>query len=111
MRTDEPELDIAAFHCQQAVEKTLKAFLVFSRTEFGKVHDLGLLLDLCRETGEDFESIRERIEPLTVFAVAFRYPGPPDPSLRQVRSALDIVESVWSFVAQHLPADVVPNQP
>ena len=42
-----PELDIAAFHCQQAVEKLLKAYLVQIRTPFEKIHDLGVLLNHC----------------------------------------------------------------
>ncbi len=35
---------ISAFHCQQAVEKYLKAFLVKNQIEFGKTHDIDALL-------------------------------------------------------------------
>jgi hypothetical protein len=37
-----PILDTAAFHCQQAVEKGLKAFLVWKEVPFEKVHSLPL---------------------------------------------------------------------
>ena len=37
----------AAFHCQQAVEKTLKAFLVRRSVPFERVHSLVYLMDLC----------------------------------------------------------------
>ena len=102
------ELDITAFHCQQAVEKILKAFLVSQNVEFEKVHDLGYLLDHCTTVDGDFESLRESVEPLTLFAVAFRYPGPADPTRGDVESALHVVERVWEFVTRRLPPAVIP---
>jgi len=44
---DPPVLDTASFHCQQAVEKALKAFLAWKAVPFEKVHSLIYLLDLC----------------------------------------------------------------
>lgn len=35
------------FHCQQLVEKLLKAHLVLNNVKFPKTHDLKFLLDLC----------------------------------------------------------------
>ena len=37
--------EIVAFHCQQAVEKYLKALLVRCQVEFPKTHDIAKLLD------------------------------------------------------------------
>lgn len=102
------ETDVAAFHCQQAVEKTLKAYLVSKNVEFEKVHDLGHLLDHCAKMDRDFESLREAVEPLTLYAVAFRYPGPAEPSAEDVEKALQVVETVWRFVADRLPPEIVP---
>jgi HEPN domain-containing protein len=60
------------YHAQQAVEKFLKAFLVFHNIDFPKTHDLDYLLLEC-----------EKIEPgnfeidlgsLTDFEVSLRYP-------------------------------------
>ena len=97
------ELDVAAFHCQQAIEKTLKAYLVFCSIPFEKVHDLGRLLDHCSRADPGFESLRDDVEPLTLYATTYRYPGPADPTREQVEHALTIVEAVWSFVREHLP--------
>lgn len=102
------ETDAAAFHCQQAVEKMLKAYLVNREIEFEKVHDLGRLLDHCTVGDSRFDSLRDSVEPLTLYAVAFRYPGPVDPSLENVESALRVVEQVWAFVKQYFPDDVLP---
>jgi HEPN domain-containing protein len=38
--------DTVAFHCQQAVEKYLKALLVFYNIKFDRQHDLTYLLEL-----------------------------------------------------------------
>jgi len=102
------ETDIAAFHCQQAVEKMLKAYLVSRSIEFEKVHDLGYLLDHCMAGDARFDSLRDSVEPLTVYAIAFRYPGPADPSREDVESALGRVEQVWMFVKQRLGESTLP---
>ena len=102
------EFDVAAFHCQQAVEKTLKAYLVSREVEFEKVHDLGRLLDHCAGADGEFESLRDAVEPLTLYAVAFRYPGPAEPSRKDVERAMAVVDQVWTFVCKQLPAEVIP---
>jgi HEPN domain-containing protein len=53
------ETGVAAFHCQQAVEKTLKAYLVSRGVEFEKIHDLRRLLDYCVGVDQTFDSLRE----------------------------------------------------
>ncbi len=40
MEGDEPYLDTAVYHCQQAAEKALKAFLTYHDIVFEKTHDL-----------------------------------------------------------------------
>jgi Uncharacterized conserved protein related to C-terminal domain of eukaryotic chaperone, SACSIN len=60
------------FHAQQAVEKFLKAFLVFHNIDFPKTHDLEFLLIECQKIDQsgfvfDFGS-------LTDFGVSIRYP-------------------------------------
>ena len=40
MDSGPPLLEVAAFHCQQAVEKLLKGFLVHASVDFTKTHDL-----------------------------------------------------------------------
>jgi HEPN domain-containing protein len=105
---DPPIADVAAFHCQQAVEKLFKAYLVWQRDEFEKIHDLRALANECAKHDPDFASLRERVAPLTPFAVRFRYPGPADPSVQQVQNALDVVQHVWDFIVSRLPAEVRP---
>ncbi len=65
-------LDIACFHCQQAVEKFLKAFLLFQEQELKKIHNLNVLLKDCLAFDIDFKLID--IKNLNLYAVQARYP-------------------------------------
>lgn len=98
------ELDVVAFHCQQAVEKSLKAYLVARRVEFEKIHDIRRLLDMCSELDPDFEALREQTEPLSIFAVSFRYPGPAEPTRAEVESALRAAEAGVRFAFDRVTA-------
>jgi HEPN domain-containing protein len=103
-----PMPDVAAFHCQQAVEKLLKSYLVWRHVEFEKTHDLRALIELCAEHDQAFFEHRDEVESLTPYAIRFRYPGPPDPTTEEVRRALAVVEQVRSFVRDRLPAQTTP---
>lgn len=92
----------AAFHCQQAVEKLLKAYLLWNERSFEKIHDLRALVNQCVEIDAAFAELRDRVAPLTAFAVRFRYPGPGEPSRDQVTDALRIADEVREFVSNHI---------
>ena len=67
--------EIVAFHCQQAVEKYLKALLVQRQVEFPKTHDIAKLLDRVATVIADIaESLRDA-DVLTPFGVEARYPS------------------------------------
>jgi HEPN domain-containing protein len=104
-------LDTVAFHCQQAVEKTLKAYLVSRAAEFEKTHDLIWLLDRCVAFEPEFDALREVIRPLSAYAVVSRYPGPAEPTRAQVDQALSAVAQAWEAVTRRLPPDVIPPEP
>ena len=46
----EPLLDTAVYHCQQAGEKAVKAFLTFHDCEFERIHDVERLVRLAMPT-------------------------------------------------------------
>jgi HEPN domain-containing protein len=67
--------EIIAFHCQQAVEKYLKALLVRHQIEFPKTHDIAKLLDRVATVNANMaESLRDA-DALTPFGVEVRYPS------------------------------------
>jgi HEPN domain-containing protein len=62
----------ALFHCQQAVEKALKAFLTYHQKPFRKTHDLGDLSTHCLAIDDLLESAVGEAEGLTPYAWHFR---------------------------------------
>ena len=65
------------FHAQQAVEKGIKAVLVFRGVEFPKSHGLARLIDLLPADIERNERVIESAK-LTAYATTFRYPTEDD---------------------------------
>jgi HEPN domain-containing protein len=95
----EPTMAAAAYHCQQAAEKMLKAILVSANKHPRKSHDIGTLLDdlgphpLCG----DLEALSE----LTPYAWVYRYPGAtpldapaPEPTKATIESWIKAIETI-----------------
>lgn len=68
-------VDVVCFHCQQAVEKMLKAALLASGVEPPRAHDLGFLLETLETAKPAPRGLREVCAVLADFGVAPRYPG------------------------------------
>jgi HEPN domain-containing protein len=92
--------NIVAFHCQQAVEKSLKAFLTSQDILFLYRHDLGYLLDLCLEIDATFIELETHIVGLTPYAVEIRYPIdlPLTPTVAQIQQFYRQAQAVYVFV-------------
>ena len=92
-----------AFHIEQAVEKFLKAFLIYKKRRFRKTHNIKEILDLCIEIDKDFEKLREiNVEYLTEYATSVRYPGVYEPSKDEVIEAIEIAEKVREFILKKI---------
>lgn len=89
--------DAICFHSQQAVEKYLKAYLIFKQVEFDKTHNLEFLLEICIEIDSDFSEID--VGNLSFFAVEVRYPDDfYIPTEQEARECLEIARKVKEFV-------------
>lgn len=95
---------VVAFHCQQAVEKCLKAFLVAHAVPFLFRYDLGYLLDLCLSVDPACSALETHIAGLTPYAVEMRYPTdfPLRPTTKQVRAFYRQAQAVYAFVQEKL---------
>ena len=104
LATENPATDTICFHAQQAVEKFLKAFLVFHNKPFRKTHNLAELLVLCSEIDEEFKNLPiEEISKLTYYAVDLRYAEEfYEPTLEEAQEAIKIAEKVKEFVLKKL---------
>jgi len=89
------------FHAQQAVEKFLKAFLVNHKIEFGKTHNLEMLLNQCRNQDQDFSGLS--VGKLSEYAVEIRYPDEVFiPSIAEVDQSIEIAEKIKQFIFKKL---------
>ncbi|MBN1604437.1 MAG: HEPN domain-containing protein [Chitinispirillaceae bacterium] len=102
-----PVADTACFHCQQAVEKTLKAFLIFHSIRFDRVHNLSYLMQLCEKQNSEFVSFREITEELTPFAVEIRYPGViVELPIKEAKRVLMMTEKLLVFIKSAMPSEL-----
>lgn len=71
----DPSYDAVCFHCQQSVEKYLKARLHEAGVNFPKTHDLIKLLGLVVKVEPQWVALHPHIAVLNPYAVGYRYPG------------------------------------
>lgn len=99
MSFDDPVTESVCFHCQQAVEKLLKAFLVAYQIHFPKTHRIAELVRLCATVDVAFATDLPEVDDLTDYAVEVRYPDVSDePSLAEAEHAIEMVQRVRPFV-------------
>lgn len=93
LMADPAPRDIAAYHCQQAMEKLLKGILVRANTDVGKAQDL------C-QFGQSVLTMVPSAAPMVMparawstWSVDYRYPGEtaPVPTTEEPTSALDLI--------------------
>lgn len=91
---------IICFHCQQAAEKFIKAFLVEKNIEFPRTHDLLLLIESFILPFDDtFREILPTANELVDFAISIRYPGPDiEIDAEAAREAYQATVQIKSFV-------------
>ncbi len=67
-------LDGICFHCQQYVEKLIKALLTRKNKVFPKTHDIRELIELAEQFLPALNQFVEDAEKLTIHGVVTRYP-------------------------------------
>ncbi len=101
---DEVVTDAVCFHCQQAVEKLLKAYLASKNIEFGKTHNLEFLLELCKKQDPDFENLS--VGNLSFYAVEVRYPDEfYIPSVAEAKECFNIASIARDFMLKKLESE------
>lgn len=103
LEADEVITDTICFHCQQAAEKYLKAFLVKKQIEFTKTHNIMSLLNLCSSDDNSFKEELSEADNLTDYAVEIRYPDDwYEPTIEETKLAYESALKIKSFVLKKL---------
>lgn len=92
---------IIAFHCQQCIEKYLKALLTLHEIDFPRHHDLEELLVLIFKKDPLLSFLRNDLKLLTPFAVSFRYPG-EDVTPQDVQIAAAVMKRVRKTLRERI---------
>jgi HEPN domain-containing protein len=74
-RRKAPLPDIVCYHCQQCVEKYLKAYLIAQGSTPPRIHDLEDLLNLCALYDATLTARLPLVHVLNPYGVLIRYPG------------------------------------
>jgi HEPN domain-containing protein len=67
--------DLVAFHCQQAVEKTMKAYLIMKGKGILNTHSLIYLCKMCQEYESNFKGYLKDCALLNQYYIETRYPA------------------------------------
>ena len=110
-KPDDSLLDTAIYHCQQAGEKSVKAWLQANDDPFSKTHDIEKLVGQASIINPDFGTLAKAAAVLTPYVSAFRYPGGADepmPTREEFDVALQYAQDIYDFVVNLLPTEARP---
>lgn len=106
---DPPLRSGVVYHCQQAFEKALKAFLAWHSQPIQRTHDLVELVSTCEQIDPTFATLAQTADLISPYGTAFRYPpivvGPTD---LDALEALDAARDAMAFILARLPSTVHP---
>ena len=96
--------DTVCFHCQQAAEKLLKAYLVGQGSTYPITHDLLMILEQILPLEPDAEQLRETLALLAPYAVEIRYPDDEFmPSAEDATEAREAAQKVRNWLKKRCP--------
>ncbi|PSB00542.1 HEPN domain-containing protein [Merismopedia glauca] len=103
--------DAAIYHCQQAAEKALKAFLTLHDREALKTHNIGdLIVEASQVKPELRNQLREAVA-LTQYNQTYRYPTNPtedfNPTPGELRKAFHLAKAVYDKICEVMPEEIV----
>jgi HEPN domain-containing protein len=104
LKADHIPFDTVCFHCQQAGEKLLKAYLVGNNHSYPLTHDLFLILEKILPMDKDAENLRDSLAILMPYAVEIRYPdGWYLPTEEDALEAREAAAQVLKWLRKALP--------
>lgn len=101
----EPTAKIAAYHCQQAAEKMVKAVLISADVDPPRWHNIDDLIELL-PAGHGLNPQLEPLGRFSPYAIAFRYPAldpdvlPDEPARDEILAWLRELDSARVAIAE-----------
>lgn len=106
----ERHLDTGSYHCQQAAEKSIKAWLAAAEVAFIKTHSLEILVRLCIPSAPGISQFLSHAVELTPLATEYRYPGETfEPSTQEAARAFELAEEITEWIASEISKLPTPD--
>lgn len=99
---DMPPAIAVCFHCQQYVEKLLKAVLTLNGQETPKTHDIRTLSIAVGQYVPDMKTLIDNVAELTVYGVETRYPAVIEISDTEMKQAVKIATETGTLLKKYL---------
>lgn len=92
--------DLVAFHCQQAVEKILKAYMLFIDNRLVDGHSLIYLNKECRKYNPEFSGIASDVRDLNTYYIETRYPADAAVPItnKEAKESVEAADKILKFV-------------
>ncbi|MFH1362521.1 MAG: HEPN domain-containing protein [bacterium] len=92
--------------CHDAVEKYLKAYLVYKKRKYKRIHDLVTLLEDCAivsNSPEEFKDFDQRCRILNNYYTPLKYPSHfPFAKKKQAKEAIEIAKDMGNFIKDEI---------
>ena len=95
-----PQVYNACYHCQQAVEKLLKAFMAFNQVRFRYIHNLDYLVKDCMNIDASFQELMNHCTIINHYSSDVRYVDYYTITESEMHEAIQLTEEVFNFVSE-----------
>lgn len=97
-------LSAAAFHCQQCIEKALKAYILFKTHEHVDGHNLTWLCRQAIKNDKHFTEWLDESVALNRYYIETRYPAdiPLELNIKKVNRAYDMANAMYRFICNEV---------
>jgi len=93
---------IVCYHCQQSVEKILKAYILAQGGALMKTHDLKALLEQCCRYSPDFDRFKAACIKLTSYITTSRYPSDMEIEEQDMILSIKDADNILEFTKSKL---------
>jgi HEPN domain-containing protein len=91
------------YHCQQASEKYLKAYIIYLDLPLNKTHNLSKLIDHINEFDKDILQLENDAEVLSDYIVTARYPDDSEPIAEdESKLAFVVSEKIKNYITSKI---------
>jgi HEPN domain-containing protein len=95
-------IEMVCYHCQQSVEKVLKAYTLAKGDKLIKTHDLIMLINMCKQHSPDFDKYTKICSKITSYVAISRYPPQIEITKEDMKIALSNTRDILEFTKSKL---------